>query len=141
MAKGLYIWTNEKLMDSEDGLYMSRMYLKEEKDIAKTAANSGHMIEAGAILFRITGREEYINDAQRTAKTCHDRFITEGAGDAFPQVDLIRGLIELYRTDGEPAYLNDIRKILDRDNDQQHKRNTLAAQGAASEISALIGAL
>ena len=141
MAKGLYIWTNEKLMDSEDGLYMSRMYLKEEKDIAKTAANSGHMIEAGAILFRITGREAYINDAQRTAKACHEVFFKETTGEAFPQVDLVRGLIELFRTDGEPAYLNDIRKILDRDNDQQHKRNTLAAQGAASEISALIGAL
>ena len=141
MAKGLYIWTKEKLMDPEDDLYMNKLFLKGEKDIVKTAANSGHMIEAGAILFRITGREGYINDAQRTAKACHERFFTEAAGEAFPQVDLIRGLIELYRTDGEPAYLNDVRKILDRESEQMHKKKTIAAQGSAAEISALIGAL
>lgn len=141
MSKGLYIWTKEMLMDPEDGLYMNKMFLKGEKDIIKTAANSGYMIEAGAILFRITGREEYINDAQRTAKACHDRFFTEAAGDAFPQVDLIRGLIELYRTDGEPAYLNEVRKILERESEQMEKKKTIAAQGAAAEISALIGAL
>jgi hypothetical protein len=48
-------------------------------------------------------------------------------------------LIELYRTDGEPAYLNDVRKILE--SEQMHKKKTIAAQGSAAEISALIGAL
>ena len=141
MAKGLYIWTKEKLMDPEDGLYMNKMFLKGETDMVKTAANSGLMIEAGAILFRITGREEYINDAQMTAKACYERFFTETEVETLPQVDLIRGLIELYRTDGEPAYLNKVRKILDRHSEQMPKKSNLAAQGAASEISALIGAL
>ena len=47
---------------------------------------------------------------------------------------MIRGLIELYNTDGEPAYLNDIRKFFEQDQ---------AGMGRTSlaEIYARLGAL
>ena len=125
MAKGLYQWTKQSLLDEEDWLYMDNMDLRRVKDDRKHSYNSGQMVQAGALLYRITGRMEYIEEARRTAKSCHERFFMQFTdkdgkefrmlkeGDVWSHAIMVRGLIELYHMDGDATYVNDVRKSLE----------------------------
>ena len=143
LAKGLYIWAQEN-----------------PSDAFMLAGGSGLMIQAGAILFRISERLPYLEDARNRAKYCLDAFFkpfngTDGKEfrklsedlDPWQQTLLVRGLIELYRTDGEPEYLNNLRKSLEHDwvNGQQNKltlqTGSRNSQTSLAEIFARLGAL
>jgi len=117
MAKGLYLWAQENPSDKLSG-----------------PDGYGLMIQAGALLFRISERISYLEDARSRAAFCHEVFINKAGLDPWQQTLMIRGLIELYNTDGEPAYLNDIRKFIEQDQ---------AGMGRTSlaEIYARLGAL
>ena len=125
MAKGLYQWTKQSLLDEEDWLYMDNMNMRREVDKRKFAYNSGQMVQAGALLYRITGRMEYIEEARRTAKACHEFFFKPftgkdgkefrilNPGDIWFHAVMVRGLVELYHMDGNAEYVNDVRKTLE----------------------------
>ena len=68
-GKGLYAWTKEHLLDTGDGLYFDNVSLDGNIGRAKFAYNSGQMVQAGALLYKATGDESYLKDAQRTAST------------------------------------------------------------------------
>ena len=124
-GKALYAWTKEHLLDSEDGLYFDNISLEGNIGRAKFAYNSGQMVQAGALLYKATGDESYLKDAQRTAAACHDRFFTEftpEGGATFRIIDkgnvwfsavMVRGLAELYAIDGNAAYVTDVQRSLD----------------------------
>lgn len=124
-GKALYAWTKKHLLDPEDGLYFDNIGLDGRIGRAKFAYNSGQMVQAGALLYKATGDESYLKDAQRTAAACYDRFFgefTPQGGETFRIIDkgnvwfsavMVRGLAELYAIDGNAAYLGDVQRTLD----------------------------
>ena len=66
--------TKENLQDPADGLYFDNKSLNGEIDRAKFAYNSGQMMQSAALLYRITG-EKYLQEAQRLAAACYNRFL------------------------------------------------------------------
>lgn len=124
-GKALYAWTKKHLLDPEDGLYFDNIGLDGRIGRAKFAYNSGQMVQAGALLYKATGDESYLKDAQRTAAACYDRFFgefTPQGGETFRIINkgnvwfsavMVRGLAELYAIDGNAAYLGDVQRTLD----------------------------
>ena len=72
----LYEWTKENLQDPADGLYFDNKSLNGEIGRAKFAYNSGQMMQSAALLYRITGEKKYLQDAQRLAAACYNRFFS-----------------------------------------------------------------
>ncbi|WP_295939296.1 glycoside hydrolase family 76 protein [uncultured Alistipes sp.] len=124
-GKTLYAWTKERLLDTEDGLYFDNVGLDGRIGRAKFAYNSGQMVQAGALLYKATGDKSYLEDAQRTAAACYDRFFVqfmpeEGGmfriickGNIWFSAVMVRGLIELYRIDGNATYVDAVQRSLD----------------------------
>ena len=124
-ARTLYRWTKEHLLDTGDGLYFDNVALDGNIGRAKFAYNSGQMVQAGALLYKATGDESYLKDAQRTAEACYGRFFEEftpGDGEAFRIIRkgnvwfsavMVRGLVELNAIDGNPAYVDAVQRSLD----------------------------
>ena len=83
------------------------------------------MVQAGALLYKATGDESYLKDAQRTAAACYDYFFEEftpADGEAFRIIRkgnvwfsavTVRGLVELYGIDGNAAYVDAVQRSLD----------------------------
>lgn len=124
-GRALYEWTRRKLLDSSDNLYFDHISLKGPLNKTKYSYNSGLMIQAGALLYRITGRKRYLSEAQATAAACLTHFFRPvrkpGGGSVrilrrdkiwFDAV-MLRGFIELYREDGRDVGLNAFRETLD----------------------------
>lgn len=75
----------------------------------------GHLIEAGAEHFRLTGRRELLDVAERAARRVRDDF-RPGVGPlAYPsehqQIEI--GLVSLFEVTGERGYLELARRLLD----------------------------
>jgi len=112
-GKELYLWTRAKLEDPADHLYFDNLSLSGQVGKDKYSYNSGQMMQAAALLYKITGDPAYLEQAQLTAKACYDRFF-ENAGSTAPLLKggmmwfdavMVRGFIELYRIDHQPLYL------------------------------------
>ena len=168
-AKGMYVWVNEKLTDKNDMLCFNSMKTIQETDSRKLSFNSGQMIQAGAILFKLTGRKEYLDNARKTAKACHETFLAPhmdakgkeirlpAAEDAWSYAVMLRGFIDLYELDGDPTYVNNARKALeyawenskagnglfydDMTGQTADKRYNLMTQAAMAEMYARLGAM
>lgn len=82
---------------------------------AKYTYNSGQMIQAGVLLYQATGDEQYLKDAQQTAKGSYEHFLkpqptVKGEMKFFPSspwfnVILFRGLKALYEVDKNDTYV------------------------------------
>lgn len=124
-GKALYDWTKNNLQDPEDYLYYDNVKLNGETGKAKYAYNSGQMLQASALLYRITKDTQYLKEARRIAKSGYNQFFngfqTEGResfkllkkGDVWFTAIMLRGYIELYTLDGNDEYINAFRKNLD----------------------------
>lgn len=124
-AKALYQWTKQNLQDKTDYLYFDNMSLEGNIGEAKYAYNSGQMLQAAALLHKVTGEEAYLTDAQNIAKAAHSHFFEEftpATGDTFRIIKrgntwfsavMVRGFVELYNIDANPTYINDIQRSLD----------------------------
>lgn len=124
-GKSLYEWTKATLQDTTDCLYFDNMRLDGEIGRAKFAYNSGQMMQSAALLYQLTGNEQYLKDAQAIAAACHNYFFMEftpeqGApfhmlkkGDVWFTAVMLRGFMELYQTDGNKAYLDSFARSLD----------------------------
>ena len=168
-GKALYEWTRNTLMDSTDFLYFDNINLSGKIQTWKFAYNSGQMVQAGALLYGITGDKKYLSDAARTAESCYDYFFEDytaedgtsfrilKAGNTWFNAVMVRGLIELYKADGNRTYIDAVRKSLDTAweksrteeglfNDDCSGRKTnetkwLLVQGAMAEMYARMAAL
>lgn len=168
-GKALYEWTRNTLMDSTDFLYFDNIDLSGKIQTWKFAYNSGQMVQAGALLYGITGDKKYLSDAARTAESCYDYFFEDytaedgtsfrilKAGNTWFNAVMVRGLIELYKADGNRTYIDAVRKSLDTAweksrteeglfNDDCSGRKTnetkwLLVQGAMAEMYARMAAL
>ena len=115
-AKETYAWTKKHLCDPTDHLYWDNINLKGKVSKEKYAYNSGQMIQAGVLLYKETGDEQYLHDAQQTAAGT-DAFFRTKADKKDPTVKvhkdmawfnviLFRGLKALYKIDKNPSYVN-----------------------------------
>lgn len=116
-GENLYTWVYYSLRD-EDQLYFDNVSLRGRFDRRKFSYNSGQMIEAGALLYEITGDEQYLKQAQATAAaSLHQwtKVYTNDAGDTLDIVEsgdvwfdavLMRGFLALWRADGQDVYLS-----------------------------------
>jgi uncharacterized protein YyaL (SSP411 family) len=116
-AKKTYAWTKENLCDTTDYVYWDNIALNGKIATQKYTYNSGQMIQAGVLLYKETGDESYLTDAQRTAKGSFDHFtsmrkLPNGKAIRFYtsspwfNVIMFRGLKALYEVDGNALYVN-----------------------------------
>lgn len=121
----LYKWPQAQLQDSTDYLYFDNISLNGKIGKAKFAYNSGQMMQSASLLYQLTGKEEYLTDAQNIAQACHNYFFTDYTpehGEAFRMIKqgdvwftavMLRGFIELYHIDHNKTYLDSFNKSLD----------------------------
>lgn len=74
-AKEIYHWTRENLRDPHDGLYFDNKRLNGRIGRAKYAYNSGQMLQAAALLYQITGQDDYLSHARELADSAFRHFI------------------------------------------------------------------
>ena len=67
-AKKTYQWTRDNLCDPSDFVYWDNKNLQGKVDPAKYTYYSGQMIQAGVLLYQVTGEKRYLKDAQQTAE-------------------------------------------------------------------------
>lgn len=125
LGKELYRWTKEQLQDTSDFIYFDNVNLKGEIGRAKFPYNSGQMMQAASLLYKLTNDKAYLTDAQDLAKACYDFFFTDFTpqnGETFRVLKehdvwfiavMFRGFIELYHLDGDKTYVDAFQKNLD----------------------------
>ena len=113
----IYGWTKENLQDTIDNLYFDNINLAGKTDQRKYTYNSGQMLQAAALLYKITGEEKYLVDAQKIAASAIPYFteifktpegktiqLFKNTGNWFNAV-LMRGYVELYQLDKNPEFI------------------------------------
>jgi len=122
----IYNWTKANLQDPTDYLYFDNKNLSGKIGRAKYTYNSGQMLQAAAMIYKLTGKKAYLEDAQNIARSATNYFTEEfttiegkkirlfkNTGNWFNAI-LFRGYTELYRLDGNAEYL-----VIFRDNMDQ----------------------
>ena len=133
----IYNWTKTNLQDSTDYLYFDNKSLTGRIDKRKYTYNSGQMLQASAILYKLTGQKSYLVEAQTIAKSIivwftEDYTTPEGrkirlfknTGNWFNAV-LLRGYIELYSIDGNEMHIQTFRDNVDQVWDHVRDENGL----------------
>lgn len=124
-GRDLYRWTRKMLQDPGDHLYFDNVSLDGKVSRAKYAYNSGQMMQAAALLYKLTGELSYLKDAQDIARSAAVYFFRGGEGSdslgTFPLISkgdiwftavLTRGFKELYDLDGDSRYMDIIARNL-----------------------------
>ena len=123
-GKTLYEWTKNTLQDKNDYLYFDNIGLNGRVQKRKYAYNSGQMIQAAALLYKITRKKEYLVDAQNIAQSAHNYFFEDFSaadgnkmkllkkGDIWFTAIMFRGFVELYHLDKNKTYLQDFEQNL-----------------------------
>lgn len=132
-AKSLYAWVKQTLQDPSDYLYWDNARLSDQSNpnsalvIArdKYSYNSGQPMQAAALLYKITGEQTYLTDAQNIAKSAYRKwfvpFNSYTLGESFRILDpghvwfqaiMFRGFIELYKQDGNATYVRAYQKTM-----------------------------
>ncbi|MDD4516199.1 glycoside hydrolase family 76 protein [Massilibacteroides sp.] len=122
----LYNWTKAHLQDTEDYLFFDNIRLDGSVEKTKYAYNSGQMLQAASLLYKLTKNKEYLNDAQAIAKSCSSYFFVDFKdenqedfrliknGDIWFTAVMLRGFVELYTIDNNRAYLEQFNRSLDQ---------------------------
>lgn len=111
----LYKWTKDSLEDKTDHIYFDNISLKGSLGKDKYSYNTGQMLQAAALLYKITGETAYHDDARLMAEAAYNRFfestgrddglrILRGGEMWFDSV-MLRGYIELFDIDKDDKYL------------------------------------
>ncbi|MCX6237633.1 MAG: glycoside hydrolase family 127 protein [Bacteroidia bacterium] len=122
----IYNWTKANLQDSTDYLYFDNKNLSGKISHAKYTYNSGQMLQAAAMIYKLTGNKAYLDEAQHIAKSAMNHFTEEfttaegkrirlfkNTGNWFNAI-LFRGYTELYHLDGNAQYLSVFRDNMDQ---------------------------
>ena len=124
-GKAWYEWTKKWLQDPDDGLYWDNVALNGKVNKRKYPYNSGQMLQSAALLYRITGDQRYLGDAQQIAESGY-RFFFEAFKAADGNVHtllkrsnnwfiavMLRGYVQLFEIDGNRIYLDAFSESLD----------------------------
>jgi len=122
----IYSWTKANLQDSTDYLYFDNKDLTGKIGRQKYTYNSGQMLQAAAMIYKLTGNQSYLKDAQAIAKSTINHFTEEfttaqgkkiklfkNTGNWFNAI-LFRGYVELYMQDRDPQYIRIFRDNMDQ---------------------------
>jgi len=121
-GRRLYEWTKAGLQDPDDKLYWDNIHLNGKVDKAKYSYNSGQMLQAAALLYKLTKEKKYLMDAQQLAEACLGYFFQTRDGIDFPILKnsnvwfhavMMRGYISLFEQDGNRKYMDIFAKNLD----------------------------
>lgn len=108
-ALSVYQWTNAHLQGPE-GVYYDNIQLPSLKvGKATYTYNTGTMLQANVLLFRITNDQKYLQEAQRVAKAGRAHFFKNGRlpnGNYWFNAVMLRGYADLYQTNHNPAWLD-----------------------------------
>lgn len=116
LGKNIYDWTQANLRDPGDHLYNDNIDLSGKVDSRKYTYNSGQMLQASVMLYKMTGEKIYLDEAGTIAKNVISHFTEEykynertirlfkNTGNWFNYI-LLRGYMELYSVDKNPVYL------------------------------------
>lgn len=78
-AKRLYVWTNERLQDT-DGLYWDNVKLDGQVEKTKFTYNTALMLRADALFYEITQEKKYLDEAERIAKASEAHWFQKDTG-------------------------------------------------------------
>lgn len=122
----LYNWTKENLQDPADLLYWDNISVRGGRvDKRKYPYNSGQMLQAALLLYKLTGEKQYLDEAQAIAKAAIELFTDEFTGENQEKFRLMkpgnvwfvavmmRGFTELYHLDKNREHLDVFNKSLD----------------------------
>lgn len=122
----IYKWTKTNLQDTTDYLYFDNKNLSGKIGRQKYTYNSGQMLQSAAMLYKLTGDNVYLQEAQQIAKSAISYFtedfttadgrkirLFKNTGNWFNAI-LFRGYVELYRLDGNAQYINLFRDNMDQ---------------------------
>ena len=121
-GKDLYTWTKHNLQDPTDYVYFDNINLKGKVDETKYSYNSGQMIQAAALLYKLTGEEHYLEDAKKTASGSFNYFLEPYPDTDFPRFKdgntwfhaiMLRGFLELESIDSQNEYVDVFVKNMD----------------------------
>lgn len=116
-GQALYEWTKTNLQDPADGIYWDNKNLKGKIQTWKFAYNTGQMLQSAVLQYNITGKKEYLDEAQRLAEACYKHFFNRettddkgvlkvlSAGNIWFSAVMLRGFEELYLVDKNPQYM------------------------------------
>ncbi|NCD72325.1 glycoside hydrolase family 76 protein [Mucilaginibacter agri] len=108
-AFDIYHWTNKRLQ-APDGLYYDNINTKTLKIAeAKYTYNTGTMLQANVILYKMTREKKYLAEAQRIAAAGRKYFFKDGRlpnGEYWFNAVMLRGYEELYKVDKNKAWID-----------------------------------
>jgi len=114
-AQRLYPWTCKNLQDPEDGLFWDHIKLNGEVDKRKFSYNSALMIRANCLIYQITKREKYLDEAKRIGHAAIRHWVKpDGAiadGAAFGHL-LLGSFVQLARLDKDPVWRDTVFKCV-----------------------------
>jgi rhamnogalacturonyl hydrolase YesR len=121
----LYNWTQSNLQDPSDFLYFDNISIAGELDKRKFTYNTGQMLQAAALIYKITGDDSYLKAAEKMAESAAKYFTQDfttpqgknirlfRSSDNWFNVIMFRGYTELYRLNDNPVYINIFRDNLE----------------------------
>lgn len=121
----IYKWTQSNLQDSDDHLYFDNKSVNGRLDKRKFTYNTGQMIQASALIYKLTGDESFLKEAETIARVAieyfTEDFITPDGqrirlfkpSDNWFNVIMFRGYEELYKLNENPEYINVFKNNLD----------------------------
>ncbi|HOQ04179.1 MAG TPA: glycoside hydrolase family 76 protein [Anaerohalosphaeraceae bacterium] len=112
-AQRLLQWL-EKTLQDEDGLFFDHIRQDGRIGRRKWSYNSAMPIRSWVRLYRLTGREEYLQKALRTALAARERWLDEKTGalhcEAMFAFTLIEAWVELAEVSGQEEWMQRARK-------------------------------
>ncbi|WP_343565325.1 glycoside hydrolase family 76 protein [Sphingobacterium sp.] len=121
-GRRLYEWTKAGLQDPNDKLYWDNIQLNGGIGKAKYSYNSGQMLQAAALLYKLTKEKKYLIDAEQLAEACLGYFFQRREGIDFPVLKnsnvwfhavMMRGYLSLFEQNGDKRYMDIFAKNLE----------------------------
>ncbi|HWB27776.1 MAG TPA: glycoside hydrolase family 76 protein [Chitinophagaceae bacterium] len=108
-ALNIYQWLNSHLQSPEGVYYDNVQTVTLKISKATYTYNTGPMLQANVLLYKITGDKKYLDEAERLAKAARDYFFKNGRlpnGNYWFNAVLLRGYEALYKIDKNKAWID-----------------------------------
>ncbi len=120
-GKELYDWTRKNLYDSAERTYSDNISLGGKISRAKFSYNSGQMLQAASMLYRLTLDDRYVHEADTLAEACAEKFFTKNEcgetrvrmHDVWFDAVLLRGFLEYSKLRPGTHYIEVYRNTLE----------------------------
>jgi len=113
-GKRFYDWMHSSLRNPQ-GIYYNDMKMDGKPNPTYYTYNTGSMLEASVMLYKLTGKTKYLTEAQLLAKNAFNFFSSEISGRRRLSIDLpwfvtvlFRAYQALYEIDKNPEYIKAI---------------------------------